>query len=569
MRRARSAFFVASLAAVAAGCADAPQAPSARPTAPSLAVSEATAGACAPATARTIYGEINTLLAGKDQTQARSLFREVEATCASSDLAPAEAKAAAYYRFFLTVYRATPSRVRAVDPAAASAVHFENVASYIGQATHFVAQHFTTGAIGVCPTLAGSTARCILKTGDNEAGISVPYAALPGGTARLFSIAPAVAVGTACKSENLEGVGACYQFDVTPDVSPEQPFLADVALSVCVDDGRGTRLRLAHPEPRRPTTSEIEVTPPVDLAAAFGTEAFPTPPCGLQTSRDLAPAGPGLVAAWHRLGALAARGWSLLGPRTAYAVHAGVGGGVRELSPFRAVDPLVFAGTFDDPASFPLGALRSPVDDERGTWTSSVESPPGSITVAESLGDLGTAAGDQIVVLNQGGGACTACSKLHLTGTLRPQGGNTATTGRYRVEWSTVQAKETSKFAPIDLQDGAGRVLARLAYRTVGSANQLVAFGRDATTLLPVEVVLGRWTVNTANTFVLEVDLEAKRFVVVSVTPALASPVVLPRTLLYLNEFAAGLDRYVIAFGGIDAGILGLDDVRIRRLPDR
>ncbi|CAA9296437.1 MAG: hypothetical protein AVDCRST_MAG11-523 [uncultured Gemmatimonadaceae bacterium] len=580
MRGARSWFVVASLAALAAACADAPQAPqSTSSSAPSLAAGELAAAPCAAATARTVYGEINALLSSKDQTQARSLFRQVEAACDPASLGAAGAKAVAYYRFFLSVYFAIPSRVRGAAPAAASAQHFENVAVYVGLSTRFVEQHFTAdGAIRVCPSADAPNGPCVVKTGDNAAGISVPNAALPGpnDAPRLFTVAPADP--TECARDNLEFVPNCFQFDVTPALRGGERFDVDVALSVCVDDdeGRSSRLRLAHPEPGAADPKRVEVTPATDLLAAFGAEA---PACGLHASRGPDVRGAGLLAAWQRLGAVAARGWAYLGPRTAFAVHAGVGGSVRELSPFGAVDPLVFSGTFDS-ERFQVGPFPAAIAAERGGWTSSYASPPASITVAESLGDLGTAPGDRVVVLNQGGGACAACPRLTLTGTLRGESGATPRTGTiadvgvYRVVWSSVQAKETAKLAPIDLQDRAGRIIARVAYRTVGSANQLVAYGRALTgpnADAAVEVVLGSFTVNARNTFALRVDLDAGTFQVLSINPP-ANPLAPPppplATLRFLQD-ATALEQYAIKFEGIDAGILGIDGVGVTRLPDR
>lgn len=570
MRGARSWIVVASLAALAAACTDAPQGRPSAPTAPNLAAAPTT-GACASGTARIVYGEIGTIYSNKYQTNARTLFRAVESACTPTTMATAQARAIAYYRYLLEEARgANPTGV--VGSPAAAAQHVENVVAYVGGTTQFVPEHFTAdGAIGLCPSKSTPDGPCVLKTGDNEAGISVPNAALPGGLPRLFSIAPA----TTCRRDNLELLPECYEFHVTPALGTNEKFAADVAVSVCVDgnDGRYSRLRLAHPEPRSADPKRIEVAPPTSLAAFAGDD----PACGVEhTSRDLNVRGSGLLAVWHQLGAVAARGWSYLGPRAAYAVHAGVGGSVRELSPFGAVDPLVFSGIFEDndgvaPDRFPLGPFPATVVDARGSWTSSYSSPPASISIAESLGDLGTDAGDRVVVLNQGGGACLACPQLSLTGSFRAEPGTTADVGRYRVVWSSVQAKETSKLAPIDLQDADGDVIARLAYRTVGSENRLVAFGQRGG--VPVEVTLGFWKVNASNTFELLVDLKARTFTVVSIAPALAPPAgatspVLP-TLGFLENDADALERYVVEFKGIDAGILGIDDVGVTRLPDR
>lgn len=579
MRGARSWIVVASLAALAAACTDAPQAPQASfPSAPLRTTGELTAPSCAAATARTIYGEINTLLASKDQTQGRTFFRAVEAACAAGGAVAAKPKAIDYYRFFLTVHVA--GRVR--GSGLASAQHFENVAVYIGEPTQFVAAHFeaaATPAIRVCPDASNPADPCVVKTASNKAGISVPKAALPDGPGardlpRLFSVAQVDP--TTCLRENLEFVPNCFQFDVTPSLLQGQKFDQDVAVSVCVDDpaphhSRVGDLRLAHPE--RGSTTRVQVAPDASFPGSG------PPACGVEESANLNPTGDGLIGGWRRLGALAARGWSYLGPRTAYAVHAGVGGAVRELSPFGAVDPYVFAGTFDDLGAFPLGpfpaAFPATVEDERGSWTSSVNTPPGRITIVESLGDLGTAAGDHIVELNQGGGACDkSCPTLKLTGLLLANTGTQAENGEYEVKWSSVQSKETSKLAPIDLRDGgdaeAAKTIARLAYRTVGSANDLVAYGRNAAGD-SVALVLGRWSTKMRNDIEVIVDLDAnpRTFEVRSVSGLTRRPTdaALPLRLGFLQP-ATSLQRFVAEFKGIDAGILGLDNVAIRRLPD-
>src|SRR5581483_5334501 len=97
-------------------------------------------------------------------------------------------------------------------------------------------------------------------------------------------------------------------------------------------------------------------------------------------SRRVEPSARGWIGAtWFALGRAGSRLADLLSPEPLYAIHGGLSGSSTKLSPFGAVDKLIFAGTFTNDAAGqpPASTLTAP---DKGTWAASATAP-GTILV--------------------------------------------------------------------------------------------------------------------------------------------------------------------------------------------
>jgi hypothetical protein len=232
-----------------------------------------------------------------------------------------------------------------------------------------------------------------------------------------------------------------------------------------------------------------------------------------------------------------------LGVRTLYAVHGGLGGLGGKISPFGAVDLMVFQATL---GSETIAAL--PATPDVGSWTSFI-TPPGSIKVQGSLG----AYSDTIVVLSQGGGNCNRCGGLLLQGNLADSssGGTGAATGIYRVRWVSLQDGPSVKGAPFVARDSNGREIARLSYVTKSSQNLLLYNGVQA----------GSWAQHQPQTFVIDVNMDTKK-------TTLTIDGVIKVTDTNFVQAATSFRQFAADFRGIDSGIMGWAEISITRLED-
>ena len=174
---------------------------------------------------------------------------------------------------------------------------------------------------------------------------------------------------------------------------------------------------------------------------------------------------------------------------------------------------------------------------------------PFSIAVQSSLGDLTT----KPVVLNQAGGNCTLCGGLELTGTATTPPEVDATSGVYIVRWTSLQSKPSSKEAPIVIRSAAGLEVARLSYRTV-SSTRILAYN---SVTLPVA-----WAQSVAQSFEVVVDLATK-------TTSLridGAPVAGFQAVPFVNAAATDVGTIGAEFSGIDAGIVGWDNISITKI---
>ena len=367
---------------------------------------------------------------------------------------------------------------------------------------------------------AGGTRDLTAGPGPNGpgAGLHVPDNAAPG--SHLYTIQ---LIASNCLTTTLGQTGACYFFDAYPQVATFDPMLTVV---ICQEGDLEPNLALGH---THDGTSEVLVRP-------SGSQ-FP-----LLCEEPHADAS--FIGGRGVLGRALAAALSMLTPRTAYAAHGGLGGLTGRLSPFGGVELTFFRATFTADATG-----QPPGVPETGSWTTVVAVPPGSITVQSSLGDLTT----KPVVLNQAGGNCTLCGGLELTGTATTPPEVDATSGVYIVRWTSLQSKPSAKEAPFVIRSSAGLEIARLSYRTV-SSSRILSYNN---TTLPTG-----WAQSVAQSFEVVVDLAAK-------TTSLridGSPVAGFQGVPFVNAAAADVATIGAEFSGIDAGIVGWDNISITKI---
>ena len=536
MRR-RSWFWVApTLALVALACSD--RQPS-EPRPPSLRSDAATYPPCAPALATLISGEIQAAFNGTVRQTASSLFGDVKKACGTPNATP---KMLTYVKY-LTSHLADVL----ISPAAPfDSGHVNHLFEYVGQPhPHLSSLAFTgVGAVTVCGS--ASTTPCSLVTSDRLAGLVVGVGAVTGDY--LWAIAPIAS--SVCISANLSFQPPCYDFSVNPVTTFSGPNWVTVAICQretgdALVDAPIFRARLAHPSPTDPTQPKL--TPKV--SDPFHLEQCPTS----VARRDRAP------SILERFGASLA---ALLTPTPAFARHGGAAGLAGSFSPFGAVDSAVFLGTFT--ADVVGQPPSTNADSSRGTWTT-VVTPPGSILVQSALGDLT----DKPVVLQQAGGACAQCGPLELRGTLfQSSPDQVARSGTYVVSWKALQSKPTVKAAPFRLRANGptGPIIAELSFKSAMSGSKLYYNG---TLISGVP-----WVQNVAQRFEVTIDFDVR-----TGHPAPTTRLRIFRAIdnvlqytgsdvPFFNTAATNLVQFAAEFSGIDAGIMGMDDVFIGRRAD-
>jgi len=498
---------------------------------------------CAPTLATLINSDILSAFSGTVRQTASGLFNDVKKACGTSTAKSTMLKYVKYYTAHLADVLVSPA-------APFDSAHVNRLFEYIGQPhPHISSLAFTAvGAITVCGASTSPPSSCSLVTADRLAGLVVPNGAVSGDY--LWSIAPVPS--STCVSANLAFQPPCYDFSVNPVTTFGPPF---VTVAICqretgdpVVDAPIYRARLAHPSPTDPT--QVRVTPKVS-------DPFHLNQCPASVAQ--APSA-GAASLLDRLGARLA---SLLGPTPAYAVHGGAAGLAGSFSPFGAVDSAVFIGTFtNDVVGQPPSANA---DSGRGTWTTII-TPPGSILVQSALGDLT----NKPVVLSQAGGACSQCGPLELRGTLfQRTATEKAKFGTYIVSFKSVQSKPTVKGAPFRLRadSAGGAMLAELRYRSEMSGNTLYYNG--------VLVPGVPWVQNVAQRFEVTIDFDVRADHPVPTTRLRIFRAIdnvllytAPADVPFYDASASNLVQFAAEFSGIDAGVMGLDDIFIGRRVD-
>jgi hypothetical protein len=285
--------------------------------------------------------------------------------------------------------------------------------------------------------------------------------------------------------------------------------------------------------------------------------------------------GDNAALAW--LDRLATRTLGLVTPTSAYAYHKPASGTSGGYSPWSAMDPAIFYSDFEPP--LPLGTFPPSLLLDRGSWVDTVTAP-GTITVQSSFADMP----GQSVVLSQGGGNCTACGALKLVGTVADA--ISATTDYWQVAWTSVQTKPSVKFAPFVVRGTGTDTIGVLAYKTDPSGDHLYYNNLLVSSWVPG--VSQRFTITmnlatqraqlciygrTSSGFALQYPTTASPCpadpnTVQTAFPA-ASQNVSTGTFTFVTQgHAVSLYQFNAEFSGIDAGVMGLDNVLIRRMAE-
>jgi hypothetical protein len=348
----------------------------------------------------------------------------------------------------------------------------------------------------------------------------------------LFVLYP---IGENCLAgTNLKQSGPCFQFSSFPHVDPK--FSPKVKLGICQPLHEGEDIPLATP-------ALGHLDPLTRVTEDGGT--YPLFCSHLASNSPTGSWNRGFGQAVTRLAWYAKRA---LTPEPLYAVHGGLGGLGGKLSPFGAVDRLVFNEDFSDDS---LG--KTPRNAAPGTWTTQWKSP-GSILVQPSLGNVN----NPIVVLNQSGGNCAKCFGLLMQGNLF-SASSAASEGIYDIGWISLQDAANMKEAVFVLRDSGGRDIARITY-AVRNNTKLIMYN-DTKQNVQTTTPVGNWVQHKADKFKIRVNLDTKK-------TTLWFNDVEVRTDVAFVESATDLATISADFRGIDSGVMGWDDISIERQPD-
>lgn len=537
MSRSTHGTLILAAVLAAAACTEQPSSLPTQPKTPSSAV----VAACDPTLAKQIASEQNALFQAPLAQQARDSFNVIQAQCPSAG-ASAQQHTLGYVRFTIANFASAVDPNRSSPPTTAEAMvaHWNSVFTYVGLPAPGVAPAALTsaGAAKVCD----ADADCDVPTNDLKAELYVPVQRAAGFGRHLYTLSPRA---NGCFGTNLDQTGPCYQVDADPEVAAFDPL---VKVGVCQP------LRADQPIPGLSPALAHTV---LDQATSVTTTRLTTRTATAFPTGCLHVATGDVGARLSKLGALgrlASAALDLVSPRPLYAGHGGLGGTVGRFSPFGGVDGNIFEATFSSPPNV-VGSPPAAASD-KGTFDVVQVTPPGSITVRASLGDPTRGLLNQPVVLDQAGGACTRCGGLTLRATVTTaDASQSATYGTYRVSWASLENKPSPKSAPFVLRGSDGREIARVAYETRSSQRVLTYDG--------VPLSSRTWAMGVAQRFAILVNLDTKR-TSLSID---GTPVPEAQNVAFVAG-ATNLQRVAAEFFGIDAGIVGWDDVSVVRQPD-
>ena len=374
-------------------------------------------------------------------------------------------------------------------------------------------------------------------TFDNQAGLQISAGQQPEGP-HLYTMNP-----SGCPNATLRQASvACYDVEVYPAATAayDPPF----NIGMCVRGGGGTdNTSISH----KKTANFTELLPP-------GTNSFPWSGSGVTCHITHTAANTWLGREAGPLGRALAKAIDYLRPQTLYADDAGESGLGLFFSPFGGVQTVAFADSFRTHAvgTFPNGAV--PVVGK--PWTVVIEHP-GSAEIKTVVGDLT----GKVLEISQALGNCDDCPEMSVVAT-RDSVDASDNDGSYELYWSSVQTKSSVKEAPFVVLSATGAEIARLSYVTVSSDNQLRYNG---------QTVGNGWTRNVAQHFRITVNLETgngtNAFTTVLAIrnssggyDTIAGPVTIPNT--------STVAKFGYVLSGIDAGVIGLDNLLLRRITD-
>jgi len=506
-----------ALITIVAACSDqSPPSPSA-PSARSQPLFAVTGGSCSAQLATQIAKEQKALFAGAALSEAQDRFKVIKNGCPATS-----EQTFSYVQFTIDQFHLGNVLQPATGTKADALVsHWNSMFVYIAQTPPNVpASAIGPDANAGVITQAGGTRDLTVAPGPNGpgAGLHVPDNAAPGGS-HIYTIQ---LISASCLTTSLGQTGACYFFASYPHVTTFNPKITAV---VCQAGHLEQHLALGHTR----SNGSTEVLPrpagpqfPLLCPEPVGAMSF----------------GDGFVGR-----ALAAVVRALT-PRSAYAAHGGLGGLADEMSPFGGVELTFFRATFSADA-----LNQPPGTPEKGSWTTVLADPPGSIKVLQSFADLT----DKPVVMNQSGGNCTQCGGLSLIGTATTATEVNAQSGVYVVRWNSVEDKPSPKQAPFVVRSAAGLEIARVSYTTLNSQDLLSYNGAT----LPIG-----WVQHVSQFFEIVVDLGAK-------TTSLridGTPIAGFQGVPFVNAAALDVGTIGAEFSGIDAGVIGWDNVSITKV---
>jgi hypothetical protein len=517
-----------------------PTAPAIVPAAPSASVSATQLPACSRTTYSEIDGAIGQLFTTATvRRDAQTQLRAIRDVC-TSNAELARTRMFGLLRFSLDRLAPNTQADGTLPALVTLAGMVNNLFVYVGYANPALtgSTFSTEGAVRllVDPALGGD-----IVTADGNALLRVPALATTG--TRLYTITPLVA---RCLPTNLEQIGGCYDISAHPKVI--EGFTKDLTVGICQSRDASVSLpleKLAVGHERAPGRTELLA--PTTLGPVTGY-------CEHDHHAALTPPASDAGALEHvKYGALrlARRVVSAVAPRPLYALHAGVTGVTREMSPFGTVNRDIFVASFDAVA---LGSITTSTRPEKGSWDIVSVERPGSITAQDPFGALTT----RHAVLNQGGGACARCGALLFSGRMAAEkAGEAANEGVYEAEWTLVQDKPSVKAAPFALLDGQRRPIASLSYRTTPTGRDVLYNGVAVTT----------WDVGQPLRFRVTVDFATGK-TSLAVFDRDGRPNTLLTGVAFATTSASDLTFVEANLSGIDAGIFRWDDIRIKRLND-
>lgn len=516
------------------------------PTGPQLRLGQSTAAACDAAADRAVKSQQSALFPKPYLATVQTRWAAVESACsaAANGADIANGQLLEYVSYILSLYPANVSIPRGGTADTRETnflLHLDAIYPYVGySAPGLPSANGPLDFVGGLGVISGTGTTREITTGDGDAALTLGVQNLTGDTrAHMFAIYPAPA---ACNTGNLQHVGPCYEVASFPAASVAWNPLIKVGVCTEVHTGETESIVANAPALGHVTGGYTEIA---------GNLPYPST-CGTHVVDNTGAWNGGLGGIVTRLAWL---GKQVLLPSVAYATHSGLGGVGSTLSPWGAVDLLVFNAPVDTSAGRnTFGAFPSPPS--TGSWDgSSFATSPGSIKVEASLGQYT----NPIIVMSQAGGACSGCGGLLLQGNLFSASDSLATRGKYEISFVALEEAPAVKEAPFMLRDNAGNEIVRLSFATVGSVNQVI-LNYDRST--GAGTVVGSWTRHVPKTFVFTIDLTNKT-VALNVD---GSPVAVPGA--YSNTSAVNLARIVFDARGIDSGVMGWDNIRVQRLSD-
>ena len=519
--RIRTIAALAVASAFAFACRDTPPA---SPTDPGvdLQFAKSTGGACDGAVSRTAKAELSNLLANPQLKTALDNWSAVVSACSTSNPDAANGPLMVHLNYLRGLYPASFITSTAGTKSELFRQHINTAFSFVGYSVPNITGAQLDSAIVQVILPTGGTREYILphlgafklpeqdSNGDPRGHLFVMYAL----NAQCLSV------------DNLQDLGNCVEVVSYPTVDPR--FSPGIQVGICIAETiTNNGLYLGH-----------EVNGKTEVAVNLAYPASCHPP---ETAEGSWTGGPASI-----LKRLAWLGKKAMMPAVAYGTDKGLGGIGGALSPFGGVDAQIFAASFNVP---PDTVGRPPIlVNGNYFFTKNVEAP-GSILIQSSLG---TYTGP-LAVLSQGGGNCAVCGGLDLTAHFYSVSGHPADDGVYEVNWTSVQASPSVKGAPFVVRDSAGHEVARVTYITAkNSQNKLTYNGQ----------VVAAWTRNVAQHFSLVVNLNNN-------TTTLYIDGVSMGSKAFVSSLADDLASIGAEFSGIDSGVMGWDEIGVRRIADQ